>query len=193
MKKLLCSTMLFFLLAAGTVCARPLLPHPRLGSQCFDGSINLEQRLAFSRLDGKKAPERLIDVLLQIEPEQVRLAGFTLGMRILTLQWDGHNLQSWRHPRVPEYIDGERVLRDVQFTYWPAPEIRAILPLGWDIVDSPGQRTLLLDGRPALAIRYSKEPRWDAQAELENYAEGYRLVIDSSRQTEGDSMQGNAP
>lgn len=193
MKRYLLCALLFTLLALGTASAQPLLPQPRLAPESFRGSINLVQKLAFSRLDGKDAPERLIEVLLQIEPEQVRLAGFTLGMRILTLEWDGQKLQSWRHPRVPDFIDGERVLRDVQFTYWPSPAIRAMLPPGWDIIDVPRQRMLLLDGQTAMLIRYSQEPHWDARAELENYAEGYRLAIDSRPQPEIDSAGGNSP
>ena len=168
-----------------TNSARIVLPLPRLTPQSFQGSADLLQRLVISRTDGKTVPEQLIEVMLQIDPAEVRLAGFALGQRVMLLDWDGHDLQVWRHPKLPEQVDAERVLRDVQFVYWPAGAVSSVLRPGWTLDDAGNVRLLSHDGRPVLRVTFRSTPRRTSHAELENYAEGYRIAIDSAEQSPG--------
>lgn len=160
--------------------SRVELPLPRLTPQSFHGSANLLQRLVISRLDGKAVPDQLIEVMLEIDPKQLRMAGFALGQRVMLIEWDGKELQSWRHPRLPDTVDSERVLRDVQFVYWPTGAVSSVLPPGWKLTDTGDERVLSHDGTEVLRVRFNRLPRWTAHAELENFAEGYRISIDST-------------
>jgi hypothetical protein len=156
------------------------LPLPRLTPQSFHGSANLLQRLVISRLDGKAVPDQLIEVMLEIDPKQLRMAGLAFGQRVMLIEWDGKELQSWRHPRLPDSVDSERVLRDVQFVYWPAGAVSSVLPVGWKLIDANNERVLTHDGATVLRVKFNRSPRWTAHAELENFAEGYRIDIDST-------------
>ncbi|MEW6562776.1 MAG: DUF3261 domain-containing protein [Pseudomonadota bacterium] len=176
------------LLAACTAVPQPAagnqIPLPKLTPASFAGSVNLVQRLTISRQDGETATVGQVEALLEIDPATVKLAGFALGQRMLTLTWDGRQLQMERHPQLPGQVDGARILRDIQFVYWPAAAINTVLPPGWMLHEAVETRTLLYDGKPVLTVRYAAAVRWKGRAELENAAEGYRLTIDSAEQAD---------
>ncbi|STQ91337.1 DUF3261 domain-containing protein [Iodobacter fluviatilis] len=155
------------------------LPTLRLPPAAFAGSVSLTQRLSVSALPANSSPPKTLDALLEISPEQVQLAGFALGQRILTVSWDGQSLTSSRHALLPKEVDEQRVLRDVQLVYWPLATIQAALPAGWTLSEEGGIRTLTQGQQTIITIRYHAEPRWTGQADIENTLEHYRLVIDS--------------
>lgn len=159
------------------------IPEPRLSPAAFGATISLAQRLVFERANAAPdEPVRSLDAQLEIDATGVRLAGVAMGQRILTLGWDGNTLDVQRHPQLPAQVDPARVLRDVQYAYWPTDALRAALPQGWTLDDSGQYRQLLHDGRLAIGIRYRAEPRWAGTLELDNRVEGYRLGIESSVQ-----------
>ncbi|AMC34395.1 DUF3261 domain-containing protein [Janthinobacterium sp. B9-8] len=155
------------------------LPALRLAPAAFAGSVSLTQRLSVTPLPANSAVPKTLDALLEISPEQVQLAGFALGQRILTVSWDGQSLTSSRHALLPKEVDEQRVLRDVQLVYWPQAAIQAALPEGWTLSEEGNVRKLTLGQENAITIRYHATPHWAGKAELENTLEHYRLVIDS--------------
>ncbi|QNM99009.1 DUF3261 domain-containing protein [Chitinimonas koreensis] len=157
----------------------PDLPPLQLAPADFGGSLSLAQRLDFARLDGRPSGAQPIEALLEIDGESVRLAGFALGQRILTLAWDGRQLAVERHPRLPAEVDAARVLRDIELVYWPAERLRAALPAGWTLEDGADGRRLLADGVPVLTVSRTAAGA-AATVVLENRREGYRLTIESS-------------
>lgn len=160
--------------------ARAELPLPELSPASFNGTVSLMQRLSFERTGGVSNPRQVIEAILEIDASDVRLAGFSLGQRIITLHWDGHALNSERHPQLPQTVDAGRVLRDVQYAYWPTAAIRAALPQDWSLDDEAGVRTLRFQGKPMLLVSYSVASRWEGRAELDNRLEGYSLIIESA-------------
>ncbi|MFC4160468.1 DUF3261 domain-containing protein [Chitinimonas lacunae] len=169
-----------------TACSEPTpsdpLPRPTLAPAEFGASVSLAQRLSVERLDGQGAA-RVLDALLEIDANSVRLVGLALGQRVLRLEWDGRQLQSERHPLLPGEVDPARVLRDVQLAYWPTAALKAALPPGWTLLDNGRERQLLQGRAIGLIVRYPGEPRWQGRVELENRLEGYRLSIESLPQT----------
>lgn len=160
---------------------RLLLPEPRLAPAAFGGSVSLVQRLAFEAATAlPDQPARQLDAQLEIDADEVRLAAVALGQRILTLRWDGTSLDVQRHPQLPAQVDPARVLRDVQYAYWPIAALRAALPEGWTLDDADQRRQLRHAEQLVLSIRYDAVPRWTGTAELDNRVEGYRLSIASS-------------
>ncbi len=183
MRKFFLLTLLLFLGACSGVQKRPAqveLPRPELSPASFNGTVSLTQRLSFERTGSKPSPIQVIEAMLEIDGSDVRLAGFALGQRILTLHWDGHALTSERHPQLPQTVDAERVLRDVQYVYWPVAAIKAVLPQDWSLDEEVGMRTLRYRGKPMLLVHYNDELRWQGRAELDNRLEGYRLTIESA-------------
>lgn len=178
------------LIAACTAAPQPPshtdLPLPKLAPSTFAGAVNLVQRLTITRLDGV-TPPRQVEALLEIDPLGLKLAGFALGQRVLMLEWDGRKIQIQRHPQLPEQVDATRILRDIQLAYWPVTALNAGLPSGWQVEEKMQTRVLTHDGHPQLRVRYSAAERWNGRVELENQAEGYRLVIESTLQAGGEA------
>ena len=179
--------MLALVLGSGCATHPPLpasqIPEPKLPPASFGGDVSLAQRLSFERVgDVRGTASRTLDVLLEIDSTTVRLAGIAMGQRILSLDWDGTTLTVQRHPLLPAQVDPARVLRDIQYAYWPTTSIENMLPAGWSLLDQPSQRTLLHDGRDVLRIDYDASPRWNGNMRLDNRLEGYRLNIQSTMQ-----------
>lgn len=176
---------------AGCATITPLpasqIPEPRLTPQAFGGEVSLVQRLSFKRAKGLpgNAPRQL-DVLLEIDPSEVRLAGIAMGQRVLSLLWDGTTLDVKRHPLLPIQVDPARILRDIQYAFWPTADLQARLPVGWQLRDEPRQRELRRGDAAVIRIDYdSDSPRWQGTVRLDNRLEGYQLEIRSQVQEAG--------
>nr|WP_225937007.1 DUF3261 domain-containing protein [Myxococcus sp. RHSTA-1-4] len=174
---------LLWLTACAAARPRPAAPEvslPPLGlpPAALGASVGLSQRLSFAHEADPGGP-RSLEALLEVDASALRLAGFALGQRVFTMQWDGTTLDEQRDARLPAQFQSRQVLRDIQLVYWPAGAVRAALPPGWTLEEEPGRRALLQAGREWLSVRYGGEPRWVGRAELVNLAEHYRLTIES--------------
>ena len=173
---------------AGCATIMPLpasqIPEPKLSPRLFGGEVSLAQRLSFKRAKGlpSNAPRHL-DVLLEIDASEVRLAGIAMGQRVLSLRWDGTTLDVQRHPLLPVQVDPARILRDIQYAFWPIADLQVTLPVGWHLRDEPRQRELLRGETPVIRITYESDtPRWEGMVRVENRLEGYQLDIRSQVQ-----------
>lgn len=183
MRRLSLTALLLCLTACASARPRPLAPEvalPALGlaPATFGPPVSLTQRLSFAH-DADPGGPRSIEALLEVDAAELRLAGFALGQRVFTLQWDGVTLEEQRDVRLPEQLQSRQVLRDVQLVYWPAEAVRSVLPPGWTLEEAPGRRALREEGREWVTVRYDGEPRWAGRTELINRAEHYRLTIES--------------
>lgn len=164
---------------------RPLLaiPEPRLSPASLGQTISVAQRLSFERRHRTpEEPARSLDAQLEVDARELRLADIAMGTRVLTLSWDGQQLQQQRHPQLPAQVDAARVLRDIQYAYWPADAIRRVLPEGWSLQEADQQRELRSGDTVVLSLRYRGQSLWDGYLQLDNLVEGYRLDIQSSVQ-----------
>ena len=147
----------------------------QLSPASFAATVSLQQHLTVLR-DGATHE---LDAALEIDPAQVSLVAIALGQRVLTVQYDGKTLQSWRHLMLPAEVQAQNVLQDVQLSFWPLAAVSAALPAGWRITEENNQRTLYQHDVVVSTIRYSATPRWLGRVELNNQRYGYRLSIDS--------------
>ncbi|WP_457350566.1 DUF3261 domain-containing protein [Roseateles sp. P5_D6] len=163
------------------------LPPLQLAPAAFGAELSLAQRLTVT--DAPEAPsdangavtERQLDTLLQVDAKQLQLVGLAFGQRVLTMQWDGRELNVKRHPMLPAAVDPARVLRDVALVFAPLPALQAALPAGWTLDESRNERTLRQAGETRLTVRYLDGR---ARVEIDNRAEHYQLRIES-RSLEG--------
>jgi hypothetical protein len=164
---------------AGCAANRPA-PAARLGLKlapaALGAAISVQQHLHVER-DGRGDD---LDVALEVDAERVDLVGLAYGQRVLTLHYDGRELNSWRHPMLPAQVRAEDVLEDLQLTLWPAEAIRQALPAGWRIEEAGLRRTLFLDEAPVVVIDYAGAPRWSGTAVLDNLRYRYRLTVQTA-------------
>jgi hypothetical protein len=146
------------------------LPPAALGTQ-----LSLQQQLQVER-SGRVDQ---LETALEIDDQHLSMVGLALGQRVMTLEYDGDTLKTWRHPMLPSQVRGEDVLEDVQLTYWPLASIQAALPPGWRIEDNNQRRILWSEDTQVLVIDYGATPRWAGTVTLNNLRYQYRLTIQS--------------
>lgn len=158
----------------------PLLALPRVAAADLGGDMQLNQHLSISRNTvDQLSDEHEIDVALAIEGQHLKLAAVGLGLRLITLNYDGKTVSEQRHPLLPAVVNGERILRDMVLTWWPLLSLQPLLPAGWTLEEDNARRQLLWQGRPVMVIQYNRPGprRWEGGARLENLQHGYRLTI----------------
>lgn len=148
----------------------------RLAPAALGATISVQQQLTVER--GGSTNDLV--AALEVDPQRVRLVGLALGMRVLSLEFDGAHVTEWRHAMLPAQVRAADVLEDLQLTLWPAAEIARALPPGWSIADEGLRRTLRRDGAIVATITYSTMPRWQGKAVLDNVRYGYRLTVVSA-------------
>jgi hypothetical protein len=145
----------------------------RLAPSALGASISLQQQLHVVR-EGRTDD---LEAALEVDATQLNLVGLAMGQRVMTLSYDGVKLSTWRHALLPQQVQGEDVLEDIQLTYWPTDAIRAALPAGWTIDDDGTQRRLWANGELMARIGYSANPRWEGPVVFDNLRYHYRLTI----------------
>jgi hypothetical protein len=171
------------ILLSGCATQRPLqqtTPPPariglKLAPATLGQSLSLQQHLIVERA----GHTHQLDTVLEINPQHLELVGLAFGQRVMTISYDGNNLQTWRHPYMPAQISGESVLEDIELTLWPTQAIRHALPVGWSIVDNHKRRIIYLNQVPIVIINYPSGRRWGSDVVLTNLRYHYRLTIQS--------------
>lgn len=148
----------------------------RLAPSALGETISVQQHLTVER-DGKTND---LDAALEVDAGRISLVGLALGMRVLSLDYDGRELSEWRHPMLPSQVRAADVLEDLQLTLWPAERIAEALPSGWQIEEQGLRRTLRREGEVVATIEYSGTPRWRGTAVLDNLRYHYRLTVVSA-------------
>jgi len=166
------------LAACASVPQAPARLGLRLAPSALGQTISVQQQLTVERAGATN------DLLaaLEVDPQRIKLVGLAMGMRVLSLEFDGRALTEWRHPMLPAQVRAADVLEDLQLTLWPAPEIARALPSGWTIEEQGLRRTLRRDGEMVATIVYSGLPRWQGTAVLDNLRYKYRLTVVSAIQ-----------
>ena len=139
-------------------------------------SISVQQHLTVER--GGRTD--VLDAALEVDDKKLALVGLAFGQRVLTLDFDGMELKTWRHVMLPSQVRGEDVLEDLQLALWPAAEVARALPSGWRIEEQGLQRRIYFDNALVVSIDYSTLPRWQGTIRMNNLRYAYRLTIESA-------------
>lgn len=174
------AALLAALLLAGCATTGPVGP-ARLGLKlapaALGESISLQQHLKVER--NGRIDE--LDAALEIDPESIDMVGLAFGQRVLSINYDGKELKTWRHLMLPSQVRADDVLEDMQLTLWPLAAIAASLPAGWRIEEAGGQRRLFLQDELVATISYSAQPRWSGTIVMDNLRYKYKLTIQSAQ------------
>ena len=148
-----------------------LLPPDALGS-----SVRAIQQLHIVSGD----QSWLVLSVLDVSPRSLTLVGLSgFGRRVITLRYDGVELNEEHHPRVPEELEGRRILRELQLVYWPRDAVLGALPPDWHVEETGRERVLRYAGWTVVHIHCEGEDRWQGHCMYEDLHSGYRLAIDS--------------
>lgn len=115
------------------------LPLLRLSPASLGRYLSEHQVLSIEGPGGEAAT---LDVLLEIDDRELRMALLQTGRVMARLQWDGSQLQTMRAPGWPEDISEERILSDMQMALWPLSAVQASLPPSWSIEQHASTRYL---------------------------------------------------
>lgn len=154
----------------------PELAFPPVAPADMRLDIQLNQHLTVTR----DLSQHELDVVLAINAHEVKMAAVGMGLRLITLTYDGQVVKEQRHPFLPESVSGERILRDMVLTFWPLAPLQAQLPEGWQLQDEGGTRRLLWKNQPVIRIKYEGSPKWSGKVYFENLQHHYEIDIVSS-------------
>ena len=140
-------------------------------------AVSLQQHLTVER--NGRIDE--LDAALEIDAQHIEMVGLAFGQRVLSINYDGKEMTSWRHLMLPKQVRAEDVLEDMQLTLWPVASIAASLPDGWRIDEADGVRRLFLKDELVATISYAAQPRWSGTIVMDNLRYKYKLTIQSAQ------------
>ncbi|WP_432740516.1 DUF3261 domain-containing protein [Methylobacter sp. G7] len=117
--------------------------------------------------------------VLELDARHIAMAGLSdSGLSLFSLTYDGNTLVSDRSPLLPESVNPEFIITDLQLVYWPIAMLKKNLPAEWRLEAGQNKRFLYVGGKKQVEIHYlSADPVWPKAVELVNFRYHYRLQI----------------
>ncbi|MGR9088062.1 MAG: DUF3261 domain-containing protein [Gammaproteobacteria bacterium] len=117
--------------------------------------------------------------VLELDRHRIAMSGMTHeGLGLFDLTYDGHVLTSEQSPMLPDMIDPEWIIADLQLVFWPVAELQKLMPKPWRLVSDRSQRHVYFDDDHRVEIHYRTwEADWPSSVELVNHQHRYRLHI----------------
>ena len=125
--------------------------------------------------------ESTLSAVLQVTPTLLQVIAMNgVGLRVFTLKYDGSRLRGETIPGLPEQIEPERVLADLQLAMWPLHALRsAAAGTQWQVDEDATTRTLKHNGKLVAEVHYETRSPWKGKLQLVNHLFGYSLDVDS--------------
>ncbi|WP_423823897.1 DUF3261 domain-containing protein [Salinisphaera sp. SPP-AMP-43] len=156
-------------------CAPTPLIQP-LGPAALGQSVEARQQVTV-RYHGRT---RSVQVALKVQPDDLRLIGLSaIGQRLFTLGWNGQSIE--RRSGLDESSDlpAERILADLELSYWPLPALRSALDDTDLSLETLGSTRALWRGDTLLWIAYrGPGDLWNSRLRVYNARAGYRLDVE---------------
>jgi hypothetical protein len=105
----------------------PMLALPPAALGC---SVALQQRLTAR---SPQQSEQVLEALLEVDAQTVRVALFHMGQRMGTITWDGRQLDQQLSRWWPAQLVPAQILSDLQLALWPLDAVQKALPLPWSV------------------------------------------------------------
>lgn len=127
--------------------------------------------------------EDTFDALLEIDSKALKMAAIKFGHRIITLSYDGAELQTQVDAMVPKAVDPKRILSDVQMVYWSLEAINRALPTGYTMTEQAlighTQRQLKRGDQVLIEIDYAEGQHPWQNVSLTHHLYHYSMQIHS--------------
>ncbi|MFU8789762.1 MAG: DUF3261 domain-containing protein [Methylobacter sp.] len=123
--------------------------------------------------------EETLLAVLELDAQHIAMAGLSpSGLSLFNLTYDGNTVVSDKSPLLPESVNPETIISDLQLTFWPLAELQKKLPAGWHLEQAGNKRLLTINAKKYVEIIYlSTETDWPKAVELVNLQYNYRLNI----------------
>jgi Protein of unknown function (DUF3261) len=119
---------------------------------------------------------------LTVNATELSLVGLTAtGQRAFTVRYDGKALDVQRAFFVPNNIDPQRVLADVQLALWPLDELQPAWRRAGFEVSEPlaGMRRVMRGDRLVAEVHYASDDPWSGRFWLVNFELDYSIAIEN--------------
>lgn len=147
---------------------------PLLAVHDFGASMQIQQRV----MGEYSGSHHEMLCVLELHSDRVSLVGLSnQGLKLFSLQYDGHNLVRKKSRLVPNQLRPQQILADIQLALWPKEEIQRQLDQPWQLQYRPRLRELFYQGNLAAVVRYEADDPLQGQFTLTNYRYGYSLVV----------------
>ncbi|MGZ5008483.1 MAG: DUF3261 domain-containing protein [Methylobacter sp.] len=117
--------------------------------------------------------------VLELDTRHIAVAGLSNdGLSLFNLTYDGNTVVSDKSPLLPESVNPEFIIADLQLVYWPIVELQKKLPPDWRLEATQNKRILTVGNNKRVEVNYlSPDPVWPKAVELINFRYNYRLNI----------------
>jgi hypothetical protein len=125
----------------------------------------------------------ILRTAIQLDASGLKVVGVTAtGQRLFTASWDGTTISADKSRFVPEDLDPQRVLADVQLALWPLAAVQqAFAAGGFDVSEPfPGVRRLRRGDKLLAEVHYTGTDPWAGRLWFVNFEFDYSLTIDTS-------------
>jgi hypothetical protein len=145
--------------------------------------LNVSQLITAYWGEEGKAQQQKLFVQLQVDQQQVVLAGFSSwGARILSLNYSGVQIDTYVMADLADTLPKpEQVLFNVMLSIWPVESwITPLQKIGWQLKETNLQR-LLIDqkGRVVVEINYQNKPYLTGLISFKHLALNYQIDIET--------------
>ena len=120
---------------------------------------------------------------IEIQPDKLSIVGVTAtGQRLFDATYDGKAIAARKSALVPDDVDPERVLADVQLALWPLAAVQTAFRARGLEVSEPfaGVRRLRRGDVLVAEVHYASADPWMGRLWLVNFEFDYSLTIDTS-------------
>ena len=153
------------------------LPAPTRAS-----SLHVEQILTAQIKGSSKEQGHSLLVVMEADGQRLSLVGFSLlGVRLFRVEYGVDGIRVEQLPALAALgalPPANQVLADVLLSYWPRESWQAVLPAGWQLIDSPLRRELRDEkGELVSEITYQPQAGDRNPVRLWQHAFDYQLTI----------------
>jgi len=120
---------------------------------------------------------------IETGPGKLDVVGVTAtGQRVFSAHYDGKTIDAKKSPFVPDTLDPERVLADMQLALWPLPAVQAAFRERGLTVTEPfaGLRRMTRGDTLIAEVHYAGADPWSGRLWFVNFEFDYSLTIDTT-------------
>ena len=120
---------------------------------------------------------------IESAPGKLDVVGVTAtGQRVFSAHYDGTSIDAQRSAFVPDQLDPERVLADMQLALWPLPAVQAAFRMRGLTVTEPfaGVRRLSRGDALLAEVHYASADPWAGRLWFVSFEFDYSLTIDTT-------------
>jgi hypothetical protein len=124
-----------------------------------------------------------LSTAIELDAANLKVVGLTAtGLRLFSASWNGAIVSAQKSPFVPDNVDPERVLADVQLALWPLPAVQqAFGKAGFEVTEPfAGVRRLRRGDALVAEVHYASADPWNGRLWFVNFQYDYSLTIDTT-------------